>query len=254
MHIHRGVIGTGPPLLLLNGVMMSTESWAFQVPAFSSRYRCVLHDFRGQGRSDKPPGPYEMSMHVDDMVSLLDELEIESAHLVGTSYGGEVAMMFAIAHPSRVRSLTVIASVSEVDEKMLRDVRLWRDTARNAPETLYDVAAPAIYSAPFLTPEWMDLGRRRMSGMPPDWFRALADLCDAFTRLDITRDLHKITAPTLVIAGANDTLKPPRFSEIIAREIPNAELRIIPGAGHAVFLEKAEEMNAMVLEFLSRRA
>lgn len=231
--------------------MMSTESWVLQVPTFSSRYQCVLHDFRGQGRSDKPPGPYEMSMHVDDMAALLDELGIESAHLLGTSYGGEVGMMFAIAHPSRVRSLTVIASVSETDEKMLRDVRLWRDTARNAPETLYDAAAPSIYSAPFLTPEWMDLGRRRMRSMPSDWFRALADLCDAFTRLDITRDLRKITAPTLVIAGADDTLKPVRFSEIIAREIPNAQLRMIPGAAHAVFLEKPEEMNAMVMEFLA---
>ncbi len=252
--IHREVIGTGPPLLLLNGVMMSTESWAFQVPAFSPRYRCVLHDFRGQGRSDKPPGPYEMSMHVNDLVSLLDELEIDSAHLVGTSYGGEVGMMFAIAHPLRVRSLTVIASVSETDEATLRDVRRWADTARHAPETLYDVAAPAIYSGRFLTRDWMELGRRRMASMPPEWFRALADLCDAFTRLDITRDLHKITAPTLVIAGANDTLKPPRFSEIIAREIPNAELRVIPDAGHAIFLEKAEELNATVLEFLSRQA
>lgn len=254
MFVHREVMGSGPPLLLLNGVMMSTESWALQVPTFSSRYRCVLHDFRGQGKSDKPAGPYDMSMHVDDLVVLLDELGIESAHFVGTSYGGEVGMMFAIAHPSRVRSLTVIASVSEIDAEILRDVRLWRDTARNAPETLYDAAAPSIYSAPFLTPEWMDLGRRRMQSMRPEWFRALADLCDAFTRLDITRDLHKITAPTLVIAGANDLLKPLRFSEIIAREIPNAQLRVIPGAGHAVFLEKPEEMNAMVMEFLSSRA
>ena len=254
MNLHHEAAGEGPPLLLLNGVMMSTESWVLQVPTFSSRYRCVLHDFRGQGRSDKPPGPYEMSMHVDDMVALLDELGIESAHLAGTSYGGEVGMMFAIAHPTRVRSLTVIASVSETDEKMRRDVRLWRDTARNDPRSLYDAAAPAIYSGPFLTPEWMELGRRRMSTMPPDWFRALADLCDAFLRLDITRDLHKITAPTLVISGANDALKPVRFSEIIAREIPNAELRMIPDAGHAVFLEKPEEMNGMVMEFLRRQA
>ncbi|HEX7140782.1 MAG TPA: alpha/beta hydrolase, partial [Vicinamibacterales bacterium] len=85
------------------------------------------------------------------------------------------------------------------------------------------------------------------------WFRALADLCDAFTRLDITRDLHKITAPALVIAGADDALKPVRFSEIIAREIPNAELHVIPDAGHAVFLEKPEEMNAKVMELLSRQ-
>ena len=60
MYLHRELIGSGPPLLLLNGVMMSTESWALQVPTFSARYQCVLHDFRGQGRSDKPPGPYEM--------------------------------------------------------------------------------------------------------------------------------------------------------------------------------------------------
>jgi 3-oxoadipate enol-lactonase len=104
--------GEGPPLVFLNGVMMTVQSWVFQRRALAGRFRCVLHDFRGQLLS--PGRVAHMSEHVDDLAALLDHLGIESAHVAGTSYGGEVGMMFAAAHPERVRSLAVITSVSHM--------------------------------------------------------------------------------------------------------------------------------------------
>lgn len=244
-------LGDGEPLLLLNGIMMTTTSWGLQTRALAAHYRCVLHDFRGQLRSDKPPGPYAMPMHVDDLVALLDELQIERAHLVGTSYGGEVGMMFAAAHPDRVKSLAVIASVSRVDDALRRDVTLWADVARNEPSRLWEVTLPFNYSRRFVDahPEVIEAGRMRVSALPAEWFRAFADLCEAFTTLDVRLDA--IRCPALVLCGADDVLKPLRFSREIAEGIAGARLEVIEGAGHAVVIEQADRVNAALLGFLA---
>ena len=248
--IHHEVIGDGEPLVLLNGVMMTSASWAMQTAALSPHFRCVLHDFRGQLRSDKPPGPYSMQMHVDDLAALLDELAIERAHVVGTSYGGEVGMMFAGSHPDRVQSLAVISSVARVDEPLRHAVLLWAETARKAPERLWDITLPYNYSPRFVErhPEIMAAASKRVAALPPDWFRALADLCDAFVTLDV--DLGAIRCPTLVLCGSDDALKPVRFSREIADGIAGARLEIIEDAGHAVIIEKPEEVDAALLRFL----
>jgi len=230
--------------------MMTTATWAAQTRALAPHFGCLLHDFRGQLRSAKPPGPYAMAMHVGDLLALLDAEGIERLHLVGTSYGGEVAMMFAAAHPERVRSLTVIACVSRVNDVLAEGVTRWARTAREEPERLWDVTAPYNYSAAFLAanPGFAEAARQRMSSLPADWYRALADLCDAFVTLDV--DLAAIRCPTLVVAAEHDALKPLAFSREIAAGIAGARLQVIEGAGHAVVIERPDEVSAAVLEFL----
>jgi pimeloyl-ACP methyl ester carboxylesterase len=109
----------------------------------------VLHDFRGQLRSGKP-GRYTLQQHVDDVRALLDLLGIERADVAGTSYGGEIGMLFAIAHPERVRRLIVIACVSEADDALRAKVRRWIDVARHHPPRLYDATVHDNFSEAFL--------------------------------------------------------------------------------------------------------
>ena len=242
------VDGDGPPLVFLNGVMMTIQSWVFQRRAFAKDFRCVFHDFRGQLLS--PGRVHDMREHVDDLAALLDHLGIAQATLIGTSYGGEVGMMFAAAFPQRVRSLAVIASVSHIDAPLHDAVALWRDVARTAPETLYDIAAPYNFSERFLTEPFLAQGRARLASHPPEFFRDFANLCDAFLRLDV--DPSKIQCPTLVICGEKDALKPVHYSQTIAAQIPNAELVIIPDGPHAVVIEKADEVNAVLRRFVGQ--
>jgi 3-oxoadipate enol-lactonase len=250
MNLYVETIGSGEPLVLLNGVMMTTASWAAQVAALSKHFQCILHDFRGQLRSDRPPAPFSMSLHVDDLAALLDRLSIDAVHVVGTSYGAEVGMMFAAAHPGRVRSLSVIAATATVDDAMREGVRQWSDTARHAPQELWNVTVARNYSRGFIqsNPALIAAAKARVDALPKEWFDALADLCDAFERLDI--DLTAIKAPTLVIAAEDDAVKPVACSGEISRAIPGARLKVIPGAGHAVIIEKPQEVNAALLEFL----
>lgn len=247
VEVFHEVRGDGEPVVFLNGAMMTTESWGLQTRALAARYRCVLHDFRGQLRTPHA-GAIDMRDHVTDLAALLDRLEIESAHVVGTSYGGEVGMLFALAHPHRVRSLAVIASASHVEPPLRQAVTLWRDTALRSPDMLYDVTAPYNFSADALTP-LLQQGRERLRACPREFFTGFAAICDAFLTYDVTHRLPDITAPTLVVAGSHDVLEPPHYSEIIAAGIPGARLQVLDGP-HALVIEKSDEVNAALLEHL----
>lgn len=246
-------IGRGDPLLLLNGVMMTAASWGLQTRTLSKHFTCVLHDFRGQLKSEKPPGPYSLQVHVDDLVALMDVLGIQRAHVAGTSYGGEVAMLFAAQHPSRVASLAVIASVSEVPPDLRARIDRWVDVARENPDALYDETAPDNFSQRFREehPEFIEAGRERLRGFDPEWFRALADLCRSFQALDLTPVLSRIECPTLVVAADDDAIKPLQYSRLIAKRIPRAQLATIPNAGHAVVIEQPQAINELLLRFLA---
>lgn len=248
-------VGAGEPVVLLNGIMMTTQSWALQTAPLAERYRCILHDFRGQLRSPAP-GPIRMEQHVEDLAALLDDLEVDSAHLVGTSYGAEVGLLFALAYPERVQSLALVAAVSHVEPLLHRQVRLWADTARDAPERLYEVSAPHNFSNRFLAehPEAVERGRARLAEHPPAFFHAFAELCEAFLELNVRDRLVEIAAPTLVLCGEEDALKPVSYSRIIARQIAGTEFIVIPEAGHAVVIERADTVNTALLGFLSKHA
>ena len=254
LRIHYDLVGEGEPVALLNGVMMTTQSWVLQTAALRRRHRCLLHDFRGQLLSDKPARPWSMGDHAQDLLALLDHLGLESCHLVGTSYGGEVGLIFAARWPERVRTLSVISSVSEVGPELDRVVSAWGEAALQAPETLYRVALPHNFSPEFIAanPQIVEQGGERLAACPPQFFAAFARLVDAFRDLDVTADLDRISCPTLVLVGEKDALKPPRYSRLIAERIPDSELLLVPGAGHAVILERPEEVNAAILGFLAK--
>ena len=94
----------GDVIILSNGVMMSTASWAVQRDVISKYYRLVLYDCRGMWKSEHPEGPYSMAMHAEDLLGLMDHLEIEKAHIAGISYGSEVSMTFAANYPERTKT------------------------------------------------------------------------------------------------------------------------------------------------------
>jgi 3-oxoadipate enol-lactonase len=248
------LLGEGEPVAFLNGILMTIDSWVLQTSLLRHRYRCLVHDFRGQLLSSKPLEPWTMGEHGDDFVALLDELGIDKCHLVGTSYGGEVGLILAARHPERIASLTVVASVSEVDERLDRAVARWAETALTAPERLYDDVAELAFSAEYAAAntDLMAQGRARLASCPPEFFPAFARLVEAFRGLDLTPDLSAIEVPTLVVAGELDALKPPSSSRLIASRIRGSECLLVPGAGHAVVLERPHEINTAIVGFLEK--
>lgn len=249
----------GETVALLNGVMASTSSWEYYVEILTrAGYDVLLHDFRGQLLSEKPEGPYTFVEHREDFVALCKELAIDRCHLVGTSYGGEIAMRIAIDEPALVSSLTVIDSVSELDALLSRFVTSWIGPAeRGDAELFYASVLPSLYSRQFLRDqaEMIDGRGARMKELPADYFRGQAELYRAFLNdVTMTNELSQIEAPTLVVCGDEDILKPRHFSETIANEIPGAELMLIPGCGHVAVFEKPETLATIIRGFLARHA
>jgi 3-oxoadipate enol-lactonase len=241
-------------LVLSNGILMSTASWGYQVPALAKRYRVLRYDCRGQWQSEHPAGPYTMEGHADDLACLLDALGIGQAHIAGISYGAEISMIFAYKYPERTRSLIVSSAVSEIHAGLRGIAELWLGAAelRN-PDLFFAATYPFNFSERWIAANGPTLSAARERYKLLD-FDAVAELSRAFLALDITEELHRITAPTLVVVGEEDTLKPRAYADIIAREIPHAAYAIIPRAGHALVWEAPLIFNSLILGFLEQQA
>jgi 3-oxoadipate enol-lactonase len=240
-----------PVLVLNNGILMNAASgWSLQTDAFAREYRVLRYDFRGQGQSDHPEGPYSMAQHADDLAALLTALEIERAHVLGISYGGEVAQAFALGHPDRLESLILADTVSEVGPELQLIIEGWKAAAlRNDPDLFFLVTVAWNFSPEFIAARAAVLQAARAGYRDLD-LAAVARLCDAFLDLNFTARLSRVKAPTCVIVGQLDLLKGPGYAETIQQAIPGSQLRVLAGAGHSVCMESPAAFNAAVLDFL----
>lgn len=241
-----------PVLALLNGVLMNTSSWALQTPVLARHFRVLVHDCRNQGASDHPTGPCTMALHAQDLAALMQCLGIKAAHIAGISYGGELAQRFALDYPHLTRSLFISSAVSEVRPLLAARIRGWMETVRRRDgELLYRCSVADNFSESWLAahPEWEAASVPRYRQLD---FDAVLRLCEAFLEIDWTSELHRIAAPTMVVVGELDAIKPlDPYSRTLAREIPGAHLLVLGGAGHACCLETPEAWNAALLGWLT---
>jgi len=243
-----------PVLVLSNGIMMSTASWAFQKAALEQHLRVLLYDCRGMWQSDHPEGPYSMQMHADDLAGLLDALEIEQAHIAGISYGAEISMVFALSYPEKTTSLIVIDGVSEIHPLLRAQTYPWLMAAeRNDPELLLQTSYFLNFGEDWIISNqaFIESSVERFAQLD---MKALTYLMQAFYELEITEQLTKILKPTLVISGEKDLIKGPAYANIISDQISGSELVLIPEAGHAVCLEKPAVLNTLLLGFVLKNS
>jgi len=246
------VTGGGPrTVALLNGIAMSVSHWKPISDRLSAAgFRVLAHDMRGQLLSGKPGG-YSLEGHARDLAALMDRLGIPKLHVLGTSYGAEVGLAFARDFPDRVESLILVDGVSETDALLEATVESWLRAARADPGLFYRTIIPWNYSSGYIAANREALDKREalIRSLPPEYFEAFAGLCEAFLKIDLTKDLARIPCPTLVVVAEKDILKHRGFAEILVRGIKGARLSVIPGAGHAVVVEKPDAVADAALGF-----
>jgi 3-oxoadipate enol-lactonase len=237
----------------LNGIGMSIAHWS-PVAAQIGDYRSLCHDFFGQLKSEKGDGPYTLQRHARDLAELMDAAQVESAHIVGTSYGSEVGMVFAAEFPDRCDSLMVIDGVSELDPVLRAAVECWKASALADPRVFYRSLIPWTYGNSYLKANRDALLQREdlIAALPREYFTSFAMLCDAFLEIDITPVLKTISCPTTVVVADGDILKHRLFADIINREIPHSRLEVVEDAGHGVVIEKPGEIARLIREHLAR--
>ena len=244
----------GEPLILNNGIFMSTAAWGFQLPELAKRYRVLAYDMRGQGRSGHPESEYSLDLHAEDLAALMDALQLGPAHMVGTSYGGELNLVMGLRHPERCRSLVIIASVSHSEALCAAMVERWRLAARFGDgQAFFRLIYADVYSEAFLTerPDLIPLAEARYATLD---LPAAVRLIESFQRFNVTAELPGIQVPTCIVSAELDLLKPRQYGELMHRAIPGSEFHLIAGAGHVVVVERAAEVNTLILGFLAKHA
>ncbi|MFH0993259.1 MAG: alpha/beta hydrolase [bacterium] len=249
--------GQGKPLVILNGIMMSTKSWNPFVRSLSERNLLIRLDFFDQGQTDKCEGQsYTQDIQVELLVHLLDHLGLEKAAIVGISYGGEVALKFAIAYPDRVDRLVLFNSTA-CTGPWLRDIgRGWIAAGRTRDgRAYYQTTIPVIYSPHFYISklEWMK--KREQFLIPvfsnPAFLDAMERLTNSAESYDVKADLGKVKAKTLIVSAEEDYLTPVDRQQELYQLIPGAEWIKIPIAGHASMYERPLLFATLVTGFVN---
>ena len=217
--LHYTEHGSGEPLILLHGNGEDSSYFERQIAFFQNRYRVIAVDTRGHGKSPRGTAPLTLNQFADDLRAFMDELDIASAHILGFSDGANVAMLFALAHPTRVKSLVLNGG-------NLFPEGLTEQTRREIDDEYEQAVAANDESLLELL--------RLMIDEP---------------HIDPVQ-LSELSMPTLVVAGTDDMIEE-THTRLIAESIPNAQLAIIEGT-HFVAFENSDAFNRVVSEFLSK--
>lgn len=248
--IHYEVDGSGEPLLFVHGLGGCLDNWSNQVKTFCDAYRVIRLDLRGFGGSECPASDeaYSVAIFASDLLDLIDHLEEEAIHLIGTSMGGYVAQRFALSHPERVKSLVLCHTTCR----------------RDVPPEILTTRIRALEKADMNTYARLVVSQALAEGAPQELIDAIVESVsknskDAYVRViskglvgfDVCEELSRLSVPTLIIAGEKDQVIPPDRSRDLHRRIAGSRLEIIRNVGHLSYLERPEEFNAILMGFLS---
>jgi pimeloyl-ACP methyl ester carboxylesterase len=245
LDMYYEVHGAGPPLVLLHGALMTIEGFGELVPALAKTRQVIAIEQQAHGRTADIDRPLSYEQMADDTARLLKELEIEQADVFGYSMGGGIALQIAIRHPERVRKLVVAAANYRPDgyyPEVLEGIRNLKheDFAGSPSQEAYAGVAPSPESWPALLAKIKDLDL---------WF-------EGWPR----EDIQSIAAPTLLIVGDADVVRPEHAVEMFRllgggvpgdlAGLPRARLAVLPGTTHVTLIDRADWLTPMVTEFL----
>ena len=219
IQLHYTEHGSGEPLILLHGNGEESTYFEHQIAFFQDRYRVIAVDSRGHGSTPRGTAPLTLNQFANDLQTFMDEHNIDSAHILGFSDGANVAMLFALAHPTRVKSLILNGG-------NLFPEGLTEQTRREIDEEFEQAVA---------TNDESQLELLRLMIDEP--------------HIDPAQ-LGELRMPTLVVAGTDDMIEE-AHTRLIAESIPNEQLAIIEGT-HFLAFENPDAFNRVVSEFLAK--
>jgi pimeloyl-ACP methyl ester carboxylesterase len=250
--IHYLEAGAGPVVILLHGLGGDTSNWAPTIGPLAEKYRVIVPDQIGFGKSDKPFLNYRVATLVDFLDGFYKELKIERASLVGNSLGGFTAAAFALAHPEKVERLVLVdaagfAVPKDADMRVLGALNpsTREDVRRILPLVFYN---KQLFGSEAVIEQFF--ARRVTAGDGYTIQRFIESIVRGEDLLD--NRLDKIKQPTLIVWGREDGLTPMSMAERFNKEIAGSQLVVIEKCGHVPQLERAAEFNAAVLKFLNR--
>lgn len=258
--------GGGAPILLIPGLGLDHQYYRLATPLLAKTLSVYAVDPRGIGKSGAGDRPFTVEEWAADFAELIPKLDVGPVHVLGTSLGGAMALALTEQAPELVRSLVVVGAFSELDRAAVLNFDLRKRLIEKLgfSDEVADYMALWTLSREFVNSDagyqQMLANQRIIRQNSPErylefvrsvlaWGRELPGQAD---EAKFTSRLPRIERPTLVVGSANDQLIPLRLSEIIAENIPGAELVVMPDGGHIPFVEKPEDAARIVLDFVDR--
>lgn len=246
----------GQPIVLIHGFPFNRMMWAPQIEALSKTCRVISYDVRGHGQSDAGEGNYTMEFFVDDLLGVLDHLKIRRVIVCGLSMGGYIALRAVERHSERFSGLILCDTKSSADSEEVKKKRAMTAEAveKNGVSVFADEFAKAVLAEATLAtkPRIVETVKNMIRGnSAPNIARTLLAIAG---RTDTTLALPRMSLRALVLVGDQDKLTPPASAEIMASALPNAEMHLIPAAGHLANLENPADFNEKLLNFLENNS
>ena len=245
--------GTGLPLVFLHAFPLNRSMWAQQEDALFSQFRIITIDLRGHGESDAPLWRYTLEQSADDVCALLDRLSIQQAIFTGLSMGGYILFAFYRKYATRVKGLILADTKGQADTAEGKEGRfqMAQTAYKKGPSAIADIMLPKLLSPATIqtNPDLAQQVRAMIEGNQISGI--VGDLMAMAERPDSIPLLKQITCPTQIIVGELDQATPPSDSKLMAEQIPNANLTIIPHAAHLSNLEQSGAFNQIVATFAS---
>lgn len=258
-NIYYDVQGKGKPILILNGIMMSTKSWEPFVISLTENNQLIRLDFIDQGQSDRLENSiYMQDVQIEIIMTLLHELGLSKINVVGISYGGEIAVQLAYLHPHVVDRLILFNTTPNTSPWLAEIGHSWINIGKTRNgQNYYQATIPVIYSPSFYESrlDWMK--KREAYLVPifsnPQFLDAMERLTRSAESYDARHHLDKITAPTLIISGDEDYLTPLADQKKLYQAIKGSYHVILPGVGHASMYEVPMLFVTLVLGFINAK-
>ncbi len=240
-----------PVLVLGNSLGTSSALWQRQLPALAGRFRLLRYELPGHGLaggefSPAPAGPYTVAGLGAGVLAALDRLGVARALYCGVSLGGMIGMWVAATAPDRIAGLALCCTSAH-----LPPTQMWRERAvtvrANGTSVIVGQAVGRWFTPAFAARE-PDVTAEFTAGLAATRPAGYAGCCEAIAAMDLRPQLAAITAPTLVIAGADDPATPPWHGAVIAGSIPGARLKVIRGAAHLANVSQPGEVSAALVQ------
>jgi pimeloyl-ACP methyl ester carboxylesterase len=236
VHTYYEVNGSGDPLVLLHGGMCAAETFDGQTPALAEQFRVYLPERRAHGRTADVRGPITYEIMAQDTIAFIEAVGIERAHIVGWSDGALVGLLVALWRPELVGKLVLMAQ--SVNWEGVRP-----ELAQFVGHMTKEMVPPHLKQA--------------YDALSPDGPEHLDAVLDKMLQLWNTdpafplSDLERVAAPALVLAADDDITLSIEHAAAMQRALPDSQLAVVPGASHAMPMEKPELVNRLILDFLA---
>ena len=236
--------GTGEPVIFSHGWLDDCSVWRAQADGVAKSHTVILYDLRGHGRSEKPSGDYSVQVFADDLNSLVRALELEKVTLVGFSLGGMLSLLFTLQNPGRVSKLVLVGAAAKMPKRAHVLGAMMRLVGHRTLLKTILVKFRFFKPSRSIVDAFMSKAMLVPKEVARDSFREFTN------HYDIRNRIPEIRVPTLLVVGEKDIGVPIKCSRSLSKGIEGSRLHIIPGSGHEVMVDKPDQLNGLLGDFL----